>query len=119
MIELIDTNSPRAVALKICGKIEKSDIDAVINAVEKKLEHSEKLGVYVELESFGGISIDALVEDLMFGIPNVKHFDKKAVVSDKNWMEKLVEVGDKFFPSIEVRHFSPEEKEDAMDWVKS
>ena len=60
MIELIETESPNAVGLKIRGKIEKSDIYAVIKAVEEKLEHSDKLGVYVELESFGGISLDAL-----------------------------------------------------------
>ena len=119
MIELIETNSPKAVGVKICGKIEKSDVEDMIKAIEEKLEQGEKLGIYVEYEAFGGISLDALVEDIKFGIPNIKNFNKKAVVSGKDWLGKLVEISDKLFPSIEVRHYSLEEKEEAMEWVRA
>lgn len=119
MIEMIETHSPKVVALKICGKIEKPDIEKMIKAAQEKLEHSEKLNVYVEVESFGGFSVDALVQDVKFGVPNIKHFEKKAVVSNQDWMQKLVDISDKFFSSVEVRHFSPEEKEEAMEWVKA
>ena len=117
MIELIDTHSPKAIGVKIRGKIEGPDIGKVIKEVEAKLSQGEKLRVYVELESFGGISPDALIEDLKFVLPHLKDFERKAVVSDHEWMGKLVEIGDKFFPGLEVKHFSTEEKEKAMEWV--
>ncbi|MFQ6028973.1 MAG: STAS/SEC14 domain-containing protein [Dehalococcoidia bacterium] len=118
MIELIDLHSPKGVGFKISGKIERPDLDRVIEAIEAKRGQDEKLGVYVELESFGGISLDALVEDIKFGLPKFSRFGKKAVVSGSDWLEKLAEVSDKLLPGIEVRHFSPEEKEEAQDWVR-
>jgi hypothetical protein len=117
MIELIDIPSPRAVGAKISGKIEKPDLDQVIAAIEQKLLKVDKIGIYVELESFGGISFDALADDVKFALANIKRFDKKAVVSGEEWVGKTAEFADKIFSGIEIRHFSPEEREKAKKWV--
>lgn len=119
MITIIDTPSPSTIALRISGKIEKEDIERVIEAVEGKSEEAGKLGVYVELQSFGGISLEALVEDVRFAFPNMRKFSKKAVVSESGLLGRVIEAGDRFFPSIEVRHFSSEQKDEAMKWVGS
>jgi hypothetical protein len=118
MIELIDTQSPRAIGIKIAGKIERPDVDKLRKAIDEKLEHTGKLGAYVELESFGGISLDALVEDLKLFIPYLNKFDKKAVVSDEEWVGNIAEIAGKLVPGIEVRHFTPDQKEEAMEWVR-
>jgi len=118
MIELLNNQSPNVIAMKIVGKIEKSDMDGLIKDIQGKLEHVDKLGIYVELESFGGISLNALIEDIKFAFPNLKKFNKKAVVSDKEWLGKVVEVGNKFFPSMESRHFSLDQRDEALAWVK-
>jgi hypothetical protein len=118
MIELIDTQSPRAIGIKISGKIERPDIDKLREAIDKKLEHSEKLGAYLELESLGGISLDALVEDLRVFIPLLGRFDKKAVVSSEQWVDNIIDMAGKFVPGIEVRHFTPEQRLEAMEWVR-
>lgn len=117
MIELIDIKSPRAVGFRICGKIDKPDLDRVIEAVEDKLSRTEKMGVYVEVESFGGISFDALLDDIKFALPKLNRFDKKAVVSDEAWMANTAKYVNKIFSGIEIRHFTPEEKEEAKKWV--
>lgn len=117
MIELIDFQLPRVVGMRISGKIDEPELSKIFEAIKEKLEHSEKLGIYVELESFGGISWDALIEDLKFGLPHIKRFDKKAVVSDEDWMGKMVEFADKIFSGIQIRHFTLEEKEEAKKWV--
>ena len=117
MIELIEIPSPRAVGVKISGKIEKPDVDQIIAAIEEKLQKVDKLGIYVELESFGGFSFDALADDVKFGLANLNKFDKKAVVSGEGWIEKTTEFVDKIFSGIEIRHFSPDQKEEAKKWV--
>jgi hypothetical protein len=118
MIELIDTQSPRAIGIKIAGKIERPDVDKLRKAIDEKLEHTGKLGAYVELESFGGISLDALVEDLKLFIPYLNKFDKKAVVSDEEWVSNIAEIAGKLVPGIEVRHFNQKQKVEAMEWVR-
>ena len=117
MIELLEMHSDRVVGVKIDGKIQKADIQAIEAAFAEKFEQFDKVGIYVEVAHLGGITLDALVEDLKFGLSKFRHFAKKAVVSEHQWMDKLATVGDKLFPSIEVKHFSVAEKADAIAWV--
>lgn len=118
MIELLDMGTPKAIGLVISGKIELPDIERVYAQVNEKLAQVDKLSVYVELERFGGIALDALVEDAKQGIPKIGKLRKKAVVSDAKWLEVFTKIGDKLFPSIEARHFSLAEREQALAWVK-
>ncbi|MGI9533695.1 MAG: STAS/SEC14 domain-containing protein [Thermodesulfobacteriota bacterium] len=117
MIEIVDFDSEKVLGIIMKGKIDSNDIEQVSELVEKKLEKFDNLSVYVEVESFGGISIDAFFKDLKLGIKNFGKFDKKAVVTDKSWMKKLGEVSDKLFSSIEIKCFSFDQKEDAVKWV--
>ena len=119
MIELIELQSQNVVGVRVSGKIDKTDIEKTTKAIEDKLAAVDRLRIYVELESFGGISIEALVEDIRFAFPHLRNFEKKAVVSEKGWVEKLIDIGDKLFPSIEVRHFSFDQKDEAIKWVQS
>jgi hypothetical protein len=119
MIELIETGSTKAIGIRISGKIEKADMEKMIKQAEVKFAQNEKLGIYVELESFEGISFEALIQDLKFALPNIKRFHKKAVVSRREWLGKIAEISDRVLPGIEIRHFPLAQKEDAMEWVKA
>ncbi len=114
MIEI----APKVLGLRINGKIHEEDMDKMIAVCKEKMEREERIAVYVEVEEMGGISFNALVEDLKFALPNLKRFSKKAVVSDIKWHEPLIKVGDKLFPSIEVRHYNPDQKKEALEWVQ-
>ncbi|WP_320006324.1 STAS/SEC14 domain-containing protein [Maridesulfovibrio sp.] len=116
MLELIDVG-PNVLGLKIQGKIQNEDIQEVIKTSEDKLENYEQIAIYIEIIEMGGISIDAFFTDLKFALPNLKKFSKKAVVSESKWHDKLAKIIDKIFSSIEIRHFTPEERENAKKWV--
>lgn len=117
MIELLDMQSDLVVGVKIDGKIQKADIQAIEAAFAEKFERFERVCIYVEVANLGGITLEALLEDLKFGWSKFQRFAKKAVVSEHQWMDTLAIVGDKLFPSIEVKHFSFADKDDAIAWV--
>lgn len=117
MIKIIDI-APKVLGLKITGKIHKEDMHNMIAVCEEKWKKEDRIAIYVEVVEMSGISFNALVEDIKFALPNLKRFSKKAVVSESRWHEPLIKIGDKLFPSIEVRHYSPEQKEEAIKWVK-
>lgn len=117
MIQLIPIPVDNVIGVRIAGKMEKADIDQTTKAIEDKLTIHKKLNIYVEIESFKGISFEALVADLKFVLPHRHAFNKKAVVSEKRWVEQLVAIGDKWFPSAAVRHFSFDQKDEALKWV--
>jgi len=117
MIELIPMEAEKVIGLRVDGKIEKPDIKAIEQAVEPKFAQFDRISIYVEVADLGGIALDALVEDLKFAFANLSHFEKKAVVSEHQWMDTLATFGDKLFPSLQVQHFGFDEKDTAIAWV--
>ena len=129
MIDIIPTNTDNVIGCKIVGKIYTEDIEKLANYIEDKLLKSKKLRIYVEVAKLEGISLEALFKDLILfaggveyllklGIKHFNDFDKKAVVTNKEWMKKVAALADKVFPNIEVKCFSFEEKEKALEWAK-
>ena len=85
MLEFVPFNSAEVIGLRVSGKLGKDDIQRVIDVSEMKLSamgQGARLRVYVEVESFGGLSFEALLEDLKFGLAHLGDIDRKAVVSD-------------------------------------
>ena len=119
MLEIIDIGAGNVLALRMDGKIELDDIERVKIRVGEILADHEQVRVYVEVESFDGISFQALWEDLKLGFGNLSKFSHKAVVSDKKWMANMAKIADKIVPGIELKHFTPEEREAAREWIQA
>lgn len=119
MIQLIPMPMANVIGVRISGKMEKVDIEKTTQAIEEKLTVYDKVNIYAEIESFEGISLEALVADIKFAFPHLRDVDRKAIVSEKHWIENLVAIGDKLFPSAEVRHFSFDQKDEALRWVQA
>ena len=119
MFSPIPTGADNVIGFQINGKIEMKEIEKMIDLTREKLKTHKKLRIYIEFEQFDGIALDALFKDLKFAIQHISLFEKKAVVSGKTWLRKLIPIGEKFFPRIEVKHFSFNERKQALEWVKS
>ena len=118
-MQIIDTGADDVIGVCIDGRIETQDIDRITALVEEKLGAHDKLRVYVELVRFQGITLEGLWKDLQLGFGNLRAFERKAVVSDKAWLGKVTEIADSLFPGIQVKHFSTDERDAALDWVKA
>lgn len=119
MIDIIPANAERVIGLKIDGRINTEDIERIASHIEDRITKNKKMRIYVEVIKLKGISLEALFKDLNLGIKHFSDFDKKAVVTDKKWMKKVAAIADKLFPNIEVKCFSIEEKEKALEWAKN
>ncbi|MEO8399302.1 MAG: STAS/SEC14 domain-containing protein [Ignavibacteriaceae bacterium] len=119
MLQEIKIDAPNVVGAKISGKLNKDDINKIINSIKEKLKTQDKINVYVELETFEGISFEGLLDDFKFALPNITKFKKKAVVSDKQWVENWINFANKLFPFAEVKQFSFKEKDKALEWIKN
>ncbi len=119
MLSLIPMDADHVIGCVVDGKISSEDIDTIWNEIDRKLKDHKKLCVYVEVKDYGGISLDAFFEDFKHVFKHFGDFSKKAVVTEKNWMMKMAPVVDKIFPNIEVRCFSFEDKDKAVEWVQS
>ncbi|PSB08926.1 STAS/SEC14 domain-containing protein [Pleurocapsa sp. CCALA 161] len=116
-VKLIPHKADQIIALEIDGWIDAEDIDRVTELIEKRLNTDEKLRIYVEVNNFSGMSLGALIKDLKFSLQHLQDFEKEAIVSDRKWLEGLAALGNTLFSGIEVKHFTPAEKDRALEWV--
>jgi SpoIIAA-like len=118
-IKLIPHKPDHIIGLEIDGWIDAEDIQRVLDLIEARLDTGEKLRVYAEIANWSGMSLGAFFKDLKFGLKHIKDFDKEAIVSDKRWLEALAALGNSLFSGIEVKHFTLNEKDEALEWIAS
>jgi hypothetical protein len=122
MLEMIDTGDDRIIAYRLGGKITEEEMTSVLSIFRGKIDKGEKLLVYQEVESIGGAEFDAMVEKFKFfkdmGF-NFSHFSKIAVVTHSKWLHKLVDLEDKIFRNVEMKGFPVEDKDKAIEFLKT
>ncbi len=118
-VQLIPHKPDQIIGLNIDGWIDGEDIERITKLIEQKLKQGEKLSIYAEVHNWSGMSLTALIQDLKFSLQHFKDFDKEAIVSDRFWLAGLAAVGNTLFSGIEVKHFTFEETDKALDWLSS
>ncbi|MEL7078913.1 MAG: STAS/SEC14 domain-containing protein [Cyanobacteria bacterium J06582_2] len=116
-VNLITHKPDHIIGLEIDGWIDAEDIDRIVKIVEPRIDAGEKLKVYAEVSSWSGMSLGAFIKDLKFSLNHLNDFEKEAIVSDRKWLEALAALGNTLFSSIEVKHFTPDESDKALEWL--
>jgi hypothetical protein len=117
MVNFLETDAKHVVGIRIEGKVEEQEFDAVAALLEKRMQEFPKVNVYVELESFTGMEVRALLKDLKFGLKNLDRFDKEAIVTDKKWVQKIAGASDSLVKDVQVKAFDKNEKDLARKWI--
>jgi hypothetical protein len=119
MIEILD--SPNyLVAIKIFGKITGEDIDKAWTATRDALKTNERVSFFAEITDTVGFTAEGVIKDLTEGIRNLGTLSKyyrAAIVTDKGWLGALARVEGLVFSSIDVRVFSPSDRDKAFAWA--
>ena len=119
MLEMIDIGVENAVAYRLEGKITEEEMTSILSIFKEKIDKDEKLIVYQEIVSIGGVEFDAMVEKFKFlHDVGISHFDRIAVVTQKKWIHKLVDLEDKIFKSVDMKGFPIEDKDKAIEFLK-
>lgn len=120
MIEMIDIEIDNAIAFQMSGKITESDMSLVLNAAKEKIERHGSIVLLEKIDSFKGVELAALIEEFKYlfdvGIANI---DKVAILTDKKWIENIVNIEDKIFRNIDMQCFTLEQQPQAIEFLKS
>lgn len=120
MLEMLDIGIGDAVAYRLEGKITEEEMKSVVSIFKEKIANGEKLLIYQEIGSFGGVEFEVIIEKFKFLSDfGISHFSKVAVVTHKKWLHKIVDLEDKIFKSVDMKAFSVEEKDEAVEFLKS
>ena len=118
-VKLIPHKPDHIIGLEIDGWIDAEDIERITKLIETRTNTGEKLRIYAEVTSWTGMSLGAFIKDLRFSLQHLNDFEKEAIVSDIKWLEALAALGNTLFSSIEVKHFTSDERNEALEWVGS
>ena len=119
MLDVLDIGIENAIAFRIGGKITKSQMDRALLIAKEKTEKYGNIVVLEEITSFDGIEVGAIVDEFKYLIEvGMSNITKVAIVTDKNWISKIVKLDDKIFKNTEMKCFSLSEKELAIEFLK-
>lgn len=120
MLEIIEVPVENAIAFRISGKISESDMHTVLSMAKEKINAYGEIVFLERIDSFKGIEIAALVEEFKYlfevGFSNIA---KVAIVTDKKWIEHIVNIEDKIFRNMELKYFSIEDQQEAIEFLKN
>jgi hypothetical protein len=119
MLTLIPFDADAVIGLRVEGKISAAEFEDAKKAIEERFGRHEKISLYAEILSFGGISLEALLKDIKFSLGHWIRFEKEVIVTDKSWLHKVGFAADKVFPGMEVKVFPIEEREGAQRYVSA
>ncbi len=118
MIEVMTDLPDRVLGVKASGEVTADDYKTVlVPAIEEKLtQHKKARLLYVLGDEFRGYSRGAAWEDAKVGMKHLTSFERVAVVTDVDWIEKMVKAFGFVIPG-EVRVFDDDDFEDARRWI--
>jgi hypothetical protein len=118
MLEVLPQTEENLIATRVTDKLFVKDYRLILPHIENVLKLYDKANWYFEMVAFEGWDLAAFWEDVKFDLKHANDFHKIAMVGEKKWekwMSKLMHP----FTGAEVKYFNMEEKEAAMQWVKS
>ena len=120
MLEMIDIGAEHTVYSRVVGEVTEEEMTTILTIFKEKIDKGEKLNVYQEVVSIGGVELDAMIEKFkFFRDVGFSHFDRIAVVAHTKWLHKLVDLEDKIFRNINMKGFSVDEKNQAIEFLKN
>lgn len=120
MLEMLDIGIDSATAFRIEGKISAQDMHHILADIRAKTSKYGQVQILQEVTSLGAVEWRALREEFAYlrevGFDNL---DRVAVISDNNWLARLVQLEDVLFSYIDIRCFCSSEREQAISFLRS
>lgn len=118
MYRILDESSDNVVGMKVDGKLTKEDYGVLLPYLENLINQSGPVSLLCDMTSFEGIEIEAFWEDFKFSMRHLRDFTRIAIVGDNSWFEWLTKVVNPFMKT-EVKYFSPDQSQEAWNWVRA
>jgi len=106
--------------IELSGKLNSEEMQTALDELESKSQDINN-GIMLydvvdfHLPSLGAIAIEFSRLPSMFGL--IRKFNKAAVLTDKNWIQKASELEGLLIPGIDIKAFNRDQKEEAESWL--
>ncbi|MDN3493606.1 SpoIIAA family protein [Winogradskyella bathintestinalis] len=120
MIKLKEIKNANIFEFSIEGKIEKEHIQNLNQFFEQKSEQNEKVKLLGTMNEFPDIDFfKSFGKTLKMKKAAMESISKYAVLSDRDWTETILPIGNFVTPNIPIKHFDLDERDEAIAWLKN
>lgn len=117
MIEQIKNLPDNMVGFRASGEVSKDDFEIVHKKVEQLVDKTGKLNYMLFLDTPPSeFTMGAWWEDALLGIKNITKWNRAAIISDSETVDKFTAVFSKVMPG-EFKVFQKNDLERAIDWT--
>lgn len=116
MISINPTPS-HVLSLRLEGLVEQADIQTMAMAFDQAFANQDRVNLVVDMAQWSDITASAMAADLKFELGQLDKMDRvsrMAIISTKQFMQALMGLIQSLMPIVDVRMFSPEEREAAL-----
>lgn len=117
MFKAVDYPDQNLLSFTIADKLTKADYAAVVPTLNAKVQRWGKVNVYLQVDNLDLVTLPALWEEFKQDIKHFTDFNRAAVVSDDSLLLKAAAAVTTTITPAEVKHFSLEEKAEALRWA--
>lgn len=115
-IHFREENGGKILIVHANGKLTKSAYESFLPEIDRLIQLYGTLHVLVDMTAFHGWEVDALWEDVKFGVAHFADIKQMAIVGDKQWQEVLTLFA-KPFTKATIRYFDQTDITAARQWL--
>jgi hypothetical protein len=117
MLETIRGLPDGVIGFEAKGKLHTSDYTDVLQpAIRQVLDRGDDVRIVLVFESFEGMSMGAVWQDLKMGAGHLSQWKRIALVTDVEWMIHVTSLFGWMTPG-ELKHFPLAERGEAIAWA--
>ncbi|MEZ5824565.1 MAG: STAS/SEC14 domain-containing protein [Geminicoccaceae bacterium] len=115
-IDYEEDDANGVIELRISGRVTAERFERVVERMEAFLERHQTVRIVEVIESFEGMDLSLLFDDVLFSLRHMRRFSHVAVVTDLGWVERMSNAAAVILPS-KVRVFPLDSLEEARSWI--
>ena len=117
MLEAMQGLPEGVIGFEAKGKLHTSDYTDVLQpAIRQVLDRGDDVRIVLVFETFEGMSVEAVWQDLKLGTGHLRRWKRIALVTDVEWMIHLTSLFGWMTPG-ELKHFPLAQRADAIAWT--
>ncbi|WP_143959758.1 SpoIIAA family protein [Litoribacter populi] len=121
MIEQIPSPNENTLMFKVGDKISQTEMQQMYTLIKARVDEGHAVNIYIEMEKFPTMTMGAIWEEVKQLVPDFKvllqKIDKIALVTDKDWVQKISDGIYSIIGNINFQSFSTTEKAKAKGWI--
>lgn len=118
-IELMHLNLEGVVGFVVKGKLGSHEYEVINKVLAEIVEIYPEVNLLVEITNWKGWTLAGMWDDFRTGIEYYRHISKFALISGESIVEAAAKVSGLISPKMKVKHFAPEQKQEAINWLSA